>query len=247
MKNILVRPSQNFDARPEGTAIDMIVLHYTNMQTAEISLERLCDAGGKKAKVSAHYLIDEDGHVFALVEEQHCAWHAGVAYWDGETNINGCSIGIELANIGPQADGSMPAFPEPQMNALLDLLNDIQTRHTIPAHRFLGHSDIAPARKIDPGELFDWSRLAEAGFGIISTEQGGDMPALQMGMKVPEVLELQKSFATFGYGLPQTGIYDDATKEVVTAFQRHYRRRCVDGVADAQSCARLLDLLWQKA
>ncbi|MGC6512010.1 MAG: N-acetylmuramoyl-L-alanine amidase [Parvibaculales bacterium] len=227
------RPSPNFNDRPHGVAVDMVVLHYTNMVDADAALARLCDPA---AEVSAHYLIDEAGKIFALVAEDKRAWHAGVAFWQGERDINGCSIGIELAHPGHLNDGTCAPFPHNQMTGLVGLLADISSRHNIPPARFLGHSDVAPARKIDPGEMFDWDWLAAQGFGLVSQagDDGGEMLA---------AADLQAALAQFGYEIHQTGRLDDMTRKVVTAFQRHHRRTGVDGVADADTCARLLDLL----
>lgn len=151
--------SQNFDDRK--SAIDLIVLHYTGMKTAKEALERLCCAS---SKVSAHYLIDTDGTLYPLVDESKRAWHAGVSRWKEVTDINSCSIGIELVNPGHEF-GYTP-FPENQINVLTDLLKQIFSRYRIPVERVLAHSDVAPNRKTDPGELFDWKRLALQGFGI---------------------------------------------------------------------------------
>ena len=156
--------SPNFDVRK--TSIDMLLVHYTGMKTAEDSLARLCDGAGDN-RVSAHYLIEEDGRIHRLVQEEDRAWHAGVSYWAGERDINSRSIGIELQNPGWEYD--YHAFPEPQMKAFLDLAKDIVARHHISPFRVLGHSDVAPTRKQDPGELFDWRRLAEAGIGLWPT------------------------------------------------------------------------------
>ena len=153
-------PSPNHGPRRPGAAIDMLVLHYTGMRTAGAALDRLRDPA---AKVSAHYLVDEAGAVFRLVPEERRAWHAGRAFWAGETDVNGRSIGIELANPGHR-HGYRP-FPEAQMAALEALCRDILSRRAVPAGRVLGHSDVAPGRKPDPGELFDWRRLARAGSG----------------------------------------------------------------------------------
>ncbi|MGC6471963.1 MAG: N-acetylmuramoyl-L-alanine amidase [Parvibaculales bacterium] len=231
--DIIRRPSPNFNDRPQSVAITMVVMHYTNMPDAALALDRLCDP---EAKVSAHYLIDEAGTVFSLVAEDKRAWHAGVAYWQGERDINGCSLGIELAHQGPAADGTCVPFPSGQMRALADLLSDISTRHDIPPARFLGHSDVAPARKRDPGEMFDWDWLAGQGFGQISDVAG------ETG-KILDTVSLQAALARFGYEVSQTGQFDDVTRQAVTAFQRHHRRGLVDGVIDAMTCARLLDLL----
>jgi N-acetylmuramoyl-L-alanine amidase len=207
------RPSPNHDSR-DGAAIDMLVLHYTGMTSAEAALDRLCDPA---AKVSAHYLIDEDGTVYALVPEDRRAWHAGVAHWAGQSDINSRSIGIELVN--PGHEFGYRAFPEPQIAALIPLCHSILVRHPIPSARVLGHSDGAPARKQDPGELFPWARLAKAGIGLWPEKRESELG--------PEAL------ARFGYdpAAPQD--------KVIIAFQRHFRPRLLDGVWDSE-CAGLL-------
>ena len=164
MRAAIERPSPNHDARPAGKPIDILLLHYTGMRDAEAALRRLTDPA---AKVSSHYLIDEDGATYRLVDEGRRAWHAGVSYWGGERDINGVSIGIELVNPGHEF-GYRP-FPQPQMEALVELGRAILARHPIPPARVLGHSDVAPTRKTDPGELFDWRALAEAGIGLWPT------------------------------------------------------------------------------
>ena len=151
-------PSPNHGERPAGVAVDLVVLHYTGMETAGAALARLCDPA---ARVSAHYLIDEDGQVFRLVGEERRAWHAGVSCWAGEADVNDRSIGVELANPGHEF-GYSP-FPEPQLGALEFLLGDILQRRRIHPKRVVGHSDVAPLRKRDPGELFPWRRLAAKG------------------------------------------------------------------------------------
>ncbi|MGB1547820.1 MAG: N-acetylmuramoyl-L-alanine amidase, partial [Alphaproteobacteria bacterium] len=175
---VLEHPSPNHEPRPEGAAIDTLILHYTGMKTAEAALARLCDPA---TKVSAHYLIDETGRIYALVPEERRAWHAGEACWQGETNLNDRSVGIELVNPGHEF-GYRP-FPEAQMAALEALLQEILARHPIPAERVLGHSDVAPGRKTDPGELFDWARLARAGIGC--------WPGACEAAPVPPVEEVQ--------------------------------------------------------
>ena len=216
-------PSPNHDARPEGGRIDMLVLHYTGMKTSDEALARLTDA---KAKVSAHYTIDRSGRVYRHVAEARRAWHAGVSFWAGEKNVNARSIGIELVNPGHEF-GYQP-FPEPQIAALIKLAQAILARHPIPASRVLGHSDVAPGRKTDPGELFPWPRLAAAGIGV------WPKPAKPTAT-VAEML------AAFGYGVPPQA--DVSLKAVVTAFQRHFRPAGVNGVADAECAAILAGLL----
>lgn len=150
----LWRPSPNFGPRRDGQRPSLIVLHYTAMASAEGALERLCDPA---AEVSAHYLIGMDGTVWQLVEESERAWHAGAGEWGGQGDVNSRSIGIELDNLGNHP------FAEPQMAALERLLADIMTRWSIPPHGVIGHSDMAPGRKCDPGPKFDWARLARLG------------------------------------------------------------------------------------
>ncbi|MCI0430102.1 MAG: N-acetylmuramoyl-L-alanine amidase [Rhodospirillales bacterium] len=226
-------PSPNHDARPEGRAIDMLVLHYTGMESAPAALGRLCDP---KCKVSAHYVIDEDGSIYRLVPEKRRAWHAGISAWEKERNVNGCSIGIELVN--PGHEFGYRSFPEPQMAALIGLARDILARHPIPPWRVLGHSDVAPGRKQDPGELFDWAGLARAGIGLWVDVRGDGEP--------PPVSVVQALLAEYGYEAPQTGVEDTATGLVMAAFQRHFRPERVDGIIDAESAARLAALVDRK-
>ena len=224
-------PSPNHDARPPGQAVDILVLHYTGMPDAAGALERLCDPA---AKVSSHYMIDEDGTIYALVPEDRRAWHAGVSHWAGASDVNARSIGIELVNPGPGPDAR--PFAEPLMAALESLAVDILGRHPVPPWRVLGHSDVAPARKQDPGEAFDWRRLAARGIGLwpdVEACHGG--APLCPGDAGDEVHSLQRSLSRFGYGLAPTGLYDQATTEVVVALQRHWRPACVDGIADAET------------
>lgn len=219
---LIERPSPNHDERPDGT-IDMLVLHYTGMKTAEEALARLTDSA---SRVSAHYTIDRDGTVYAHVPEERRAWHAGVSFWAGERNVNARSIGIELVNPGHEF-GYVP-FPEEQIAALIDLSRAIVARHAIPPSRVVGHSDVAPARKTDPGELFPWAHLADFGIGAWTS------PRSAQGNAVAEDL------GKFGYGVvPEV---DTPISTVITAFQRHFRPTKVDGLWDID-CARTLDNL----
>lgn len=227
------RPSPNHDARPDGQVIDIVLLHYTGMRSAADARKRLCDPA---SKVSAHYVIDEDGTVWALVDEAMRAWHAGTSSWCGATDINARSIGIELVNPGHEF-GYRP-FPEAQMDALLALAGDVVARHNVPPARVIGHSDVAPMRKEDPGEFFDWARLAKSGLGLWPAKDftvSLHAPAIGPGSRGPAVLDLQIALAAIGYGLEGTGAYDPATEAAVRAFQRHFRQRLVDGVADAET------------
>lgn len=217
------RPSPNHDDR-RGRAVDMIVIHYTGMASAGESLARLCDPA---AKVSAHYLIDEQGGVCRLVAEERRAWHAGVARWDGEQDVNACSIGIELQN--PGHEFGYRAFPKPQIAALIALAADIAARHEVPAARILGHSDVAPTRKSDPGELFPWERLATAGLGL--------WPGTWDPAHAADPEEMRRALARIGYGW-LTGPDADATA-VVRAFQRHWLPERVSGEADADTLLRI--------
>lgn len=226
-------PSPNHDARPEGTAVDMLLLHYTGMESAGAARDRLCDPA---AKVSAHYLVDEDGSVLRLVAEDRRAWHAGVGVWQGATDLNARSIGIELVNPGHEF-GYRP-FPEAQMAALETLADTIVARHDIARARVLGHSDVAPERKSDPGELFDWERLARRGLGLWPAADFSpslNAPALGPGASGGAVVDLQLALAAIGYGVEGSGSYDAGTEAVVTAFQRHFRPNRTDGIADPQT------------
>jgi len=219
---IVERPSANFDARPDGAAVDILVVHYTGMETAEAALERLVDPA---AKVSAHYLIDEDGTVVRLVGEDRRAWHAGVASWRGATDINARSIGIELVNPGHEF-GYRP-FPEAQMAALIDLAADLVARHRIPARNVVGHADVAPRRKMDPGELFDWPRLAAAGIGLWPEES-------DTCIMDPE--EVKAMLAAVGYETENLHL-------TLKAFQRHFRPARVTGRIDFETARRLKGLV----
>lgn len=223
---LIERPSPNHDARRPDAPVDMLLLHYTGMPTAAAAIDRLCDPA---AKVSAHYTIDEDGSVYAHVPENRRAWHAGVASWAGERDVNARSIGIELVNPGHEF-GYRP-FPEPQMTALIELARGVLARHPIPPTRVLGHSDVAPARKTDPGELFDWRRLAEAGIGLWPT------PAVPEAGRTPG--EVRRLLARFGYGIAPGEAFDDDARAVVAAFQRHFRPARIDGAPDPETVGRL--------
>ena len=220
------RPSPNFDARPGD--VEMLILHYTGMQSAAAAIERLCDPA---AKVSAHYVVEEDGRVWRLVAETQRAWHAGVSSWRGKTDINALSIGIEIVNPGHEF-GYRP-FPEPQMAAVEELARGILSRHPIPAHNVVGHSDVAPLRKQDPGELFDWPRLGRKGVGF--------WPDFAIaGVEMPLSPGQTQAFLTqIGYGCPQTDVLDAETGAVITAFQRHYRPSCIDGRVDDETRRRI--------
>ena len=225
-------PSPNFDERT--LPISLLILHYTGMETGEAALGRMCDA---QAKVSAHYMVETDGRIFQLVAEDKRAWHAGVSEWQGETNINSSSIGIEIVNGGhdwPNENGSLPDFPDVQINAVIALSKDIMKRHG--ALTVLGHSDIAPARKRDPGENFPWQGLAAAGLSYWPDVQTGDRRILfEAGMRDRGVAILQSGLAHIGYGARVTGVMDEVTRLIVQALQRRYRPDQIDGVVDIQT------------
>ena len=214
---IVERPSPNHGARRPGASIDLLLLHYTGMKDAMSALDRLTDPA---SKVSCHWLIDEDGTTYRLVAEERRAWHAGRACWAGERDINSCSVGIELVNPGHEWDYRQ--FPPAQMAALVELARGILARHPIPAHRVLGHADVAPARKQDPGELFDWAWLAGHGIGLWPDATGTPVPPAA-------------ALAAIGYEVGPAG--PDA--DLITAFQRHFRSQNVDGMLDAETAARI--------
>ncbi len=208
-------PSPNHDERPPGVPVDILLLHYTGMQSAAAAVDRLRDPA---ARVSSHYVVEEDGLVWQLVPEQRRAWHAGVSFWRGDTVLNDRSVGVEIVNPGHEW-GYRP-FPALQMAAVCELCLGILSRHPIPARNVIGHSDVAPDRKDDPGELFDWRGLAGNGVGL--------WPAA--GEPVTDVLG----------ALGAIGYRTDLPLEVLLrAFQRHWRPERVDGLADAGTRERL--------
>ncbi len=238
MNRVIDRPSPNHDGR-DGAPVSILMIHYTGMPTGAEALARLCDP---EARVSSHYLIEEDGTVFRLVPEELRAWHAGKGAWRGIDNINARSVGIELVN--PGHDWGYRHFPPPQMKALASLSRAIINRWGIDAFDVIGHSDGAPLRKTDPGELFDWPYLAGRGVGFWI--EGGDPVTggrLGPGESGVMVEALQADLAAFGYGLHVHGRYDAETRAVVAAFQRHWRPAVVDGVADEDTRGRLARLL----
>ena len=236
MTGVIAAPSPNFDARRAPP--DMIILHYTGMTSGEAALARMRDPA---AKVSAHYMVEEDGRVFALVPEARRAWHAGRSYWRGETDINARSIGVEIVN--PGHEFGYRTFPAEQIAAVIDLLGDIRSRWTVPDGFILGHSDVAPDRKTDPGELFPWADLASAGHGLWVDPPPAPGAPLAEGDEGLGVLALQAGLSRLGYEAPTTGRFDEPLATVVRAFQRHWRPGLVNGVADGDSRARLMALL----
>jgi N-acetylmuramoyl-L-alanine amidase len=235
-------PSPNHEPRRLGRP-DILLLHYTGMASTDAALALLRDPA---SKLSAHYLIHDDGRVFQLVPEQRRAYHAGVSSWEGQTDINSRSIGIEIGNGGH--DFGCPPFPDHQIDRVIALARDIIARHGIKPEHVLAHSDVAPHRKRDPGEGFPWAALARAGVGL-RVEPAPLTPgdALGLGDAGEAVRDLQADLARYGYGVPQSGAFDGATQDVVTAFQRHFRPARVDGRADASTLATLRSLLAARA
>jgi N-acetylmuramoyl-L-alanine amidase len=226
------RPSPNVEPRAGNAKPDILLLHYTGMKSAEAACAWLCDP---RSRVSCHYLIDESGRITQLVDEESRAWHAGESFWQGEHDINSRSIGIEIHHPGHGHDHD---FPVAQMQAVTALSRDIVRRHAIRPERVLAHSDVAPARKIDPGERFDWRMLHRAGVG-----HWIEPTPLDHTGAVPAIGEVQAMLARYGYGVETTGNLDAQTKTVLRAFQRHFRQARVDGLPDASTVATLSRLL----
>lgn len=237
--DVRLYPSPNHNER-KGKPIDSIILHYTGMESADAALDLLCDP---VHEVSCHYLVRADGQAFQLVPEARRAWHAGRGSWAGETDMNARSIGIEMANAGHKYGA--PPYEDAQIEMVIALCRDIAARHAIPPTRILGHSDVAIGRKIDPGEIFPWDRLAAAGVGhrVEPAPLGIEGHSLQLDDAGPEVAALQHALAEYGYGVTATGTYDDTTAMVVSAFQRHFRPALVHGIADASTRDTLARLL----
>lgn len=232
--------SPNFGDR-KGHAVDMLVMHYTAMSDLDATLRRLCDA---KAQVSAHYLISRDGEIFRLVSEDKRAWHAGVSAWRDITDVNSYSIGIELDHVGVDDAGDFVPYPAPLLKSLQDLSQDILGRYEIPMRNVVGHSDVAPLRKQDPGNAFPWKNLSANGIGLWPKQvPSASYELLKQGDKGPLVEELQSRFHQFGYGITIDGDFGDETHAVVIAFQRHFCAAKVDGLAGNDTQNMLLAVL----
>lgn len=229
---IIPAPSNNFNERLHP--LDMLVLHYTGMKDGPSALARMQE--DKEPRVSAHYMVEEDGRVFALVPEDKRAWQAGRSWWRGDEDLNSRSIGIEIVNPGHEW-GYRP-FPEPQIAAVLELCQGILARWPIPQNRIVAHSDIAPDRKEDPGELFPWKRFAEAGVGLWP-EPSRPEPWMMHGANVGDagvtVEGLQRDLARIGYKITVTGVFTDETAAVVRAFQRRWRPMRINGEGDVET------------
>jgi len=227
-------PSPNHDERPAGMPVDMLILHYTGMQTAQEAVDRLRDPA---AKVSSHYVIDEDGTILRLVAEDRRAWHAGISHWRGHAQLNDRSVGIEIVN--PGHEWGYRDFPALQMAAVCDLCLDILSRHPIPPRNVVGHSDVAPDRKDDPGERFDWAGLAANGVGLWPPD---DTPSLGTTGAIRDAATLRPiraALADIGYRVAPEGALDPALSTVLRAFQRHWRPEAVNGQADDGTLVRL--------
>lgn len=231
--------SPNVGERKAGQKIDILILHYTGMSDAVKACDWLCN---EESEVSCHYLIDEQGGIVQMVDEVARAWHAGVSSWHDEEDINSASIGIEIQNPGHFA--GYPDFPLVQMLTVIALCKDVIARHGIAARRVLAHSDVAPGRKIDPGEKFDWRMLHQHGVGHwVEPEPISGGSYLQCGDEGDAVMALQAMLKMVGYGIDVNSVFDQRTKIVVEAFQRHFRTTLVDGIADQSTVATLHKLL----
>jgi len=246
MPTFISQPSPNHGPRRHDGPPDMLIIHYTGMRTGADALARLCDP---TSEVSAHYLVEEDGRIFQLVPDDRRAWHAGASFWAGERDVNSRSIGIELVNPGHEF-GYRP-FPEAQMRALVDLAGHLLQTYPIQPHYVLAHSDVAPARKQDPGELFDWLALAMAGIGLWPDPR----PADGMAWDGDEVARLLQSF---GYLVTPDGIswdahiargnsWDETATAALTAFQRHWVPGSLGRGIDRDSVAALRALVRDSA
>jgi N-acetylmuramoyl-L-alanine amidase len=229
--SIIQRPSPNFDARLPSAPVSILVLHYTGMQSGEEAMLRLTDPA---AKVSSHYTVEEDGRVFQHVDEASRAWHAGKSYWRGARDVNALSVGIEIVN--PGHEFGLRPFPEAQIAAVIALSQGILARHSIGPFGVAGHSDVAPLRKEDPGELFPWRRLARAGIGPWPDDwrrDGG--PEFGPGDHGRRVRLAQHALAVIGYDAAVTGQMDALTVACVRAFQRRFRPSYCTGILDGET------------
>lgn len=236
---IIQDSSPNFSDRPERAAVNLLVLHYTGMKSCKEALKRLKD---KEAKVSSHYLLDESGKIHQLVDDSKCAWHAGISHWRGKSDLNNTSIGIEIAN--PGHEFGYDTFTREQYASLIPLCKRLVSRYRIAPWNVVGHSDIAPDRKMDPGELFDWKLLASNGIGIwpeIKTPRK-DEPLLTLGDEGYPVKRLKAKLSRIGYKVDINSFYDKKLKIVVTAFQRHFYPVKLDGEW-SRNCELILDNL----
>ncbi len=255
------RPSPNFDERG-GRAIELLILHYTGMPSGEIAIRRLSDPQPRAGdyafpwerpddpdkilgRTSAHYVVEEDGTILRLVPEEKRAWHAGLGAWAGGADLNARSIGIEIVNGGH--DFGLPDYPYEQIEAVTDLVSDIVKRHRLKLHQVVGHSDVAPLRKADPGEKFPWRHLAFHRLALWPADdfQIADVEALERGDRGPEISALQKTMNEIGYVLDVDGIFGPATEAAIKAIQRRFRTAQIDGIADGETLAIISDIARQ--
>lgn len=216
---VIERPSPNHGPRPAGKPVDILLLHYTDMVRISETLDRLCDPD---AQVSAHYLVGEDGRIWSMVPEDRRAWHAGVSWWDGDSDVNSRSIGVEIAN--PGHSHGYRGFPDIQMAAVESLCRGILARHPIPPHRVLGHSDVSPGRKIDPGHRFDWRRLASRGIGLWPTSA----PPADLSPS-----EIAAALATIGYRTDSADPAHPECRSALWSFRRHWCPDTLDRPLDS--------------
>lgn len=231
-----LHPSPNYGERKGGRQASILLLHYTGVPSAEAAIAWLSDT---RSEVSCHYVVDEEGRVTQMVAEGMRAWHAGLGAWGGDTDINSSSIGVEIQNVGHEA--GYPDFPARQIAVVVELARDIVARHHIRPERVLAHSDVAPQRKIDPGEKFPWATLAQHGVGHwvppcpVDPKDAG----LALGASNMIVAEMQTMLMNYGYAIAPSGILDEGSEFVVKAFQRHFRPQRVDGCIDHSTFATL--------
>ena len=237
---IIQSHSPNFDNRT--LPISLLIFHYTGMKTAMEALDKLCSV---KSKVSSHYLVFENGEIHHLVPDHKRAWHAGVSSWRGEKNINSCSIGMEIVNCGHNylnLDGELPRYPKKQMNAVIALSKKIIDQHG--QLEFLGHSDIAPSRKKDPGEHFPWQYMASQGIGKWPIVKTNDRRVLfELNDRDRGISIVQQGLAKLGYSAYITGVMDQNTVDIILAVQRRYRQDQVDGILDIMTMEIIKSLL----
>jgi len=218
--------SPNFNDRPDGVVADSIVLHYTGMRDANEALARMCDA---EAQVSAHYMICENGKIVKMVDEEKRAWHAGVSSWRGRDNVNDFSIGVEIVNTGHEF-GYVP-FPDMQMDSVVALCKELAFKFNIAPENVIAHSDIAPTRKLDPGELFDWKKLADEDLALYVNLSGvgQNAPLFGRGDKDDYIISIKEKLQKFGYGIDVNDKYDEQMAYVVAAFRRRFVQHDVNG------------------
>lgn len=235
-----VHPARNVEERRAGARPRLVILHYTGMSSAEKAIDWL---SREESRVSCHYVIDEAGRITQMVPEALRAWHAGVSCWQGERDINSCSIGIEIHNLGHSH--GYPDFPPHQIEAVASLTHDICRRHHIAPEGVLGHSDVAISRKIDPGEKFPWQTLAKHGVGrwVPPAPRHADKTGAALDTDRAHVEEARRLLHSYGYDVCEHGEFDEALGKAVQAFQRHFRPQCIDGKLDRSTLQTLRQLV----